>query len=310
MNSLSYKVNTSIQNIMSDIIRFGEVRMKYTSCDILLIQKKVKQAKMMVPTAQSRSIENIRLMIHKTINTDGGNYGCCMPPDGRLVFTSYLARTVKVFNNEGVKDFEVKMLCRPFDIVYNSEDNTLAVSSGDSEKRCITIIDPKRKQIQKTISLDSKNYGIALKDNQLMYSGYDKGIRMINLHDESISDEVRDQMPNDCYIATFRDNIYHTNPSSHTVTCYNLQGGIQWTFHNKSVLMSPHGIDVDNDGNVYVVGYISNNLVVISPDGQRHREILTEGDGLQHPTSLQYSGQKNQLLVANYNNKACLFNLN
>ncbi|CAC5397248.1 unnamed protein product [Mytilus coruscus] len=157
--------------------------MESKSCDILLIQKKVKQAQMVVPTAKSRSIENIRLEIHKTFNTQGDQtYGCCMLPDGQLAFT-YYAQRVKLFSNKGSKDFELNMSCKPFDIVYNSEDNTLAVTSGSSDKHCITIIDLKRKQIKKTISLDSYNYGIALKDNQLIYSGRDKGIRMINLDD-------------------------------------------------------------------------------------------------------------------------------
>lgn len=45
--------------------------------------------------------------------------------------------------------------------------------------------------------------------------------------------------------------------------------------------------------------YSSNNVVVISPDVQRHREVLTTDDGLSNPMSLHYSGSKNQLLVAN-----------
>ncbi|CAG2231471.1 unnamed protein product [Mytilus edulis] len=77
---------------------------------------------------------------------------------------------------------------------------------------------------------------------------------------------------------------------------------LQWTFHNESVLKTPYGIDVDNDGNVFVVGHRSNNVVVISSDGKRHREILTVSDGLDNPMSLHYSGTTNQLLVANYFN--------
>ncbi|CAG2247554.1 unnamed protein product [Mytilus edulis] len=164
-------------------------------------------------------------------------------------------------------------------------------------------------KIKKTISLDSYIYGIALKDNRLIYSGYDKGIRMINIDDESISGIVRDTMPRGCYTGTFRDNIYHTNNETNTVTCYRLQGEVQWIFKNERVLRYPRDIDVDNDGNVYVVGFESNNVVVISTDGQRHREILTESYGLINPTSIQYSGPKNQLLVANLSGKAHLFNI-
>ncbi|CAG2231330.1 unnamed protein product [Mytilus edulis] len=217
----------------------------------------------MIPIVPTKSIENIQLTIHKTINTQGVSiYGCCILPDDRMAFTYFSDKTIKVFSDKGSKDFEVKMPCKPFDIVYISEDNTLAVTSDDSEKKCITIIDLEKKQIKKTISLDSNSYGIALKDNQLIYSGHNKGIRMINLTDESISDIVREQMPGDCYIATFRDNIYHTNNDKHTVICYTLQGKIQWTFHNESVLKSPHGIDVDNDGNVYVVGSLKTHRII------------------------------------------------
>ena len=49
--------------------------------------------------------------------------------------------------------------------------------------------------------------------------------------------------------------------------------------------------------NVYVVG--SNNVVVISPDGQRHRQLLSSKDGLSCPTVLDYDKSTNRLLVVN-----------
>jgi hypothetical protein len=58
-------------------------------------------------------------------------------------------------------------------------------------------------------------------------------------------------------------------------------------------------ISVDNDGNVYVVGRMSNNVVVISPDGQRHRHILSPKDGLVSPTVLDYDKSTNRLLAVN-----------
>ncbi|CAG2231469.1 unnamed protein product [Mytilus edulis] len=276
---------------------------------MVLIKKKSKQAQLIVPAVQRRSIEDIKLMIHKTITIERGYiYGCCILPDGKLALTYNSYKTVILFSNSGLKDFEVKMPCKVFYIAYISQDNALAVTSGNSEM-CIIIVDIEKKQIKKTILLDSNSYGIALKDNRLIYSGNDKGIRMINLYNESIRDIVRNKMLINCYTATFRNNIYHTNYSTNTVTCYNLQGKLQWTFHNERALKSPHGIDVDNDGNVYVVGNSLNNVVVISPDGQRHREVLTANDGLFNPVALHYSGLNNQLLVANFNDTAFLFDL-
>ncbi|CAG2216415.1 unnamed protein product [Mytilus edulis] len=296
-------MNTAIQNIMSDVKSFGEVRIEAKPNDIVLIKKKNKQAQIMI---HLRSIENIKLKLYKTIDTKGErNYGCCILPDGRMAFTFYFKQTVKVFSDKGLQDFEVKLPIFPFDIVYISKDNTLAVTTGRS--KCITIIDVERKQIKKTISLDSSSYGIALKDNRLIYYVGNKGIRMINLNDESTSDIVRDKMLTGCSSATFKDKLYHTNSGKNTVTCYNLQGQLQWKFQNEGVLQKPQGIDVDNDGNVYVVGSDSHNVVVISPDGTRHREIMTASDGLKDPMSIHYSGFKNQLLVANWKNNAHLF---
>jgi DNA polymerase III psi subunit len=53
------------------------------------------------------------------------------------------------------------------------------------------------------------------------------------------------------------------------VTCCDLLGITQWEFKDERVLQGPRGISIDNDGNVYVVGYSTNNVVVISPDGQQ-----------------------------------------
>ena len=68
-------------------------------------------------------------------------------------------------------------------------------------------------------------------------------------------------------------------------------------------------VSVENDGNVYVVGYYSNNAVVISPDGQRHRQLLSSKDGLAYPIVLDYDKSTNRLLVVNQSSTAFLFDV-
>lgn len=81
-----------------------------------------------------------------------------MLPDGRFAFTETLKKLVRVFNNDGSLDFEVKTKYRAFDIAYINQDNTLAVTSGTIGK-CIAIIDLQNKQIKKEIYGDSYNHG-------------------------------------------------------------------------------------------------------------------------------------------------------
>ena len=132
---------------------------------------------------------------------------------------------------------------------------------------------------------------------------------MLDLSDKSVSDIINRDM---CYVncvATFGDKLYYTNWKTHTVTCCDLQGTTQWEFKDERVLNYPRGISVDNDGNVYVADHDSINVVVISPDGQRHRQLLSSKDGLVVPQVLYYERSTNRLLVVNERSLAFLFDV-
>ena len=131
---------------------------------------------------------------------------------------------------------------------------------------------------------------------------------IVNLSDQSVSGIINSNMTYVCYVATSGDKLYYTNWNTHTVTCCDLYGTSQWEF-NESVLRCPLGISVDNDGNVYVVGFHSKNVVVISPDGQRHRNLLSERDGLVNPRLLDFDKSTNRLLVVNESESAFLFDV-
>ena len=103
--------------------------------------------------------------------------------------------------------------------------------------------------------------------------------------------------------------LYYTTNNTQTVTCCDLDGTTQWKFNDIRVLQTPVGISVDNNGNVYVVGFSSNSVVVISPDGQRHRQLLSSKDGLSFPRVLDYDSSTNRLLVVNDMSTAFLFDV-
>ncbi|CAC5389437.1 unnamed protein product [Mytilus coruscus] len=67
---LFYTMNSSIQNIVSEIKSFGEVHIETKHMDIVLTKKKPKQAQMMASTIQLRPIESIKPKMHKTINSN------------------------------------------------------------------------------------------------------------------------------------------------------------------------------------------------------------------------------------------------
>ncbi|XP_052065980.1 uncharacterized protein LOC127705676 [Mytilus californianus] len=311
---LSFNINTAIQNLISGIPNFGKIMVESKLSDIELSTNKQKQAQMMVTELLSRSFENISLKLQQTINTiiHENTTGTYLLPDGRMVLSNnaLFGDTVIMLNANGSLDFRVKMSRRAFDVTHITKNNTLAVSCGDSGYKCICIIDMQNQKVEKTISVNGYNYGITYNGSNLVYSGSYQGIRMINPNDERVSDIVGGEMPPYCYVTTFGDKLYHTNPEENTVTCYDLHGEIQWRFQNESVLQTPRGISVDNDGNIYVVGDYSNNLIMISPDGKRHRQLLSRKEGLSQPWSIHFSKIRNTLIVANKTEKVFLYSVN
>jgi hypothetical protein len=134
-----------------------------------------------------------------------------------------------------------------------------------------------------TISMDTYIRDMAIKGRTINHCAWSKGLKMLNLSDKSVGDIGR-EMSNVYYVATFEDKLYYTNWNTHTVTCCDLQGTTQWEFKDERVLKFPLGISVDNDGNVYIAGRDSRNVVVISPSRLCFDSIVF----LKHCTEKQY----------------------
>jgi sugar lactone lactonase YvrE len=75
-----------------------------------------------------------------------------------------------------------------------------------------------------------------------------------------------------------------------------------FTFSSPDVI-GPYGINTDRQGNVYVLGWESNNIVRLSPDGQNSDIIMKEEDGISHPVTFCFSRDFKKLFVSNERGK-------
>jgi DNA-binding beta-propeller fold protein YncE len=281
---------------------------------MVFVRKKDKEAQMMVAElSPTMSVENIQLNLKQKIYAKVTNIrGCSLLPDGRMAFSCVVSSTVRFINKEGNELFHIgkdKTGSTTYDTVYIKDTNNLAVSSGDGSNTCITIIDIESQEVMTTISMDANIYGMAVRGRTIYFCSKDKGLKMLNLSDQSVSDIFSSSMSNLDYVATSGDKLYYTSFNTGAVTCCDLHGTTQWEFKDDCVLQCPTGISVDNDGNVYVVGFGSHNVVVVSPDGQRHRQLLSSKDGMSHPFVLDYDKSTNRLLVVNQSLTAFLFDV-
>ena len=311
---LSYNIDSDLKTIVTCVQKFGEVVIESKPCELTFVRKKDKQAHMMlVDLPPPMSVENIQLILKRKVNTKGRNIrGCSLLPDGKMVLSCYNTDTVSFFNRKGVELFQIgkdKTRCCAFDTVYFKDTNSVAVSSGWGDNLCIALIGIESKVVTTIISTDTAIDGMAIRDRTIYYCARNKGLKMINLSDKSVSDIINSNMSGVYYVAISGNRLYYTNYRTHTVTCCDLHGTAQWEFKDERVLQSPRGISVDNNGNVYVVGHVSSNVVVFSPDGQQNRQLLSSKDGLISPHVLDYDKSTNRLLVVNNSTTAFLFDV-
>jgi WD40 repeat protein len=308
---LTYNIDTGLKTITTSVQRFGEVVVESKPCEMVFIKKRDKQAQVMVAELSPQlSVENIQLNLIKKIKIKGKDIrGCSLLPDGRKVFSCSSTNTASFINKDGDELFQIgedKTGACIYDTVYIKDDNSVAVSGGDNRR--ITMIDIESQEFI-IISMDADMYGMTVRGRTIYYCAWDKGLKMLNLSDKSVNDIINSDMSYVCYVATSGDKLYYTNYNTHTVTCCDLHGTTEWKFKDNLVLRTPLGISVDNNGNVYVVGCTSSNVVVISPDGQRHRQLLSSMDGLSYPRVLDYDRSTNRLLVLTGSSAAFLFDV-
>lgn len=309
-NVIDCNINEQIRTIMTNMKRFGEIVVKTRSYNILLSRKKKRQAQMLTPIDQQRTLNNLKVQLQNTINIDAKDVrGCCLLPDGRVVILCFLKKKVTFIKHNGSTDFEM-VFPSVASLAYIKSANIIAIACNANEK-CIRFIDIEDMREKKSVSVryDSAIYGIVESNGSLIISVTGSGLKTMNLKDESITDVVSDKIPSFTYVDTYQNKLYFTNFIKGTVTCCDLLGRIQWKFEDKNILKTPFGISLDNDGNVFVVGGDSCNIVVITPDGQHCRELLSAKDGLLMPQVLHVERTSNTLLVANSKNKVFIYKL-
>ncbi|XP_063400223.1 uncharacterized protein LOC134684843 [Mytilus trossulus] len=295
------ETNTKIYDFLT-VERLGSIKVKkIPSTKIDLIRRKDRQAQIMVPKA-IKSINDVKLELLRKFDTNCNlTTGCCVTNKGEFLFTNYEANNEKVnaINADGEVVYAIPLTdpYSAFDVV-SYDGSTLAVSTGCSlTQPGIVFVDLIKRKIKKFIDLPDSPFGITYDGKSLICCVADKNLHVISCTDYSITTIPITASSCYSYVSTYDDKIFYTNPHKHTVTCRSYSRELVWEFKDKSVLDRPLGLTVDNNGNVFVVGELSCNIIVISPDGKQCKQILTKKDGLKRTTAIFFDKVRNQLLV-------------
>jgi hypothetical protein len=307
--SIDYK----ILDLMSNIATFGSVAIETGSQRAVLKTEKNKQAQIMsvVEPPSLHSINDIKLTLYSNIKIpkeiSHSSRGCAICPNGKMLFTDNSSKQkLVILNNDGTLDKEIT--CSPHhprDVTL-IDDSTVAMSTSSD----IRIINIDTKRTERVIKTTDRCYGIAYHKGTLLLCEGSRGLIKIELSDDKITTLVEDvKLSGNSFVTTFGDKIFQTNPINNSVTCYTINGEKLWEFKDKSVLMMPIGVAVDNNCNIYVISYNYNKVIVLSPDGKQWRQLLDQDDGMSSPYAIYIDRTTNNILIINLYGSALMFHI-
>lgn len=303
--SLSYVDKADMEKLSQ---MFGCVKVHTTASKLQGKSKKQKQAQKSI-NASSISVDDIQIeLIQRVVVSDLNITGCQFISDSRYVYCSRSSNTLTVFKQNGSQDF--RMSVRPFniiDIAYIPSKNCIAATAGGDGRKVINVLDLNTKTIIKSMPVDTKNYGITVREGKLVYCAAEHGLRVIDIDENSPTTLNNVRISPFSYVSSFRNNLYFTDKIKHSVTCCDINGTTKWELKDLGILRRPLGVCVDQDGFVYVVGNKTINVIVISPDGLQYEELLSSKDGLNDPRVIDYDTSNDKLLIANGEESIFLF---
>jgi sugar lactone lactonase YvrE len=275
---------------LSGIKHLGTIRLKKTPCTITFIPLKHMEAQE-IP-AQSRSPKSFKYGYRLDRSFEQIS-GMAVDKYDNLILADQ--SFLRMFSNDGKYIKDCKVGGTSWDISYHTKSGRIVVTL---QSNGIQFVDNFIAQRKISVQNINRCFGVTWVDDNVYVSGSDSnGNRRINIldsngqHISSISDIGR------VYHIHHRDNnIYYAG--NNNVYCIRKDGSNVFTF-SSPYLKDPHSIDFDRQGNVYVVGWISHNILRLSPDGQNSDIIITNEDGIFNPITLCFSRDFKKLFVSN-----------
>ncbi|CAC5393332.1 unnamed protein product [Mytilus coruscus] len=218
----------------------------------------------------------------------------CIITNDQLVLTGYSSERLHIYNMYGSYNRELKLFNRPQCIAVINDDDVVV----SYDQKFVEIINISTEQVKNKIVTRGYSCNISYQ-NGLMYVVIDyHTIDVMNLTGEIIRSFHCPLKSSLQCLSPDTYSLFLTYPFDYALYCCDLNGSNRWncTFDSK---IKPRHVTTDKNGNVYIVCYESNNVIVVSPDGTHYKELITDKEGLQIPTIIYYDKSNDCLLVYN-----------
>ncbi|CAG2219082.1 unnamed protein product [Mytilus edulis] len=209
-----------------------------------------------------------------------------------IIITDYSKNRIVYHDNNGNQTGVLNIPNYPTDIT-KVNDRTVAVSSNAQK---IFIINVKPLTLTKTLDTKVPTWGLCLVENEYI-TAYSNTIYWLNAETGAKIKELATGVDTR-FVTCCKTNEYVYMNNTNSIKLESADGkGFQY---NSSSLSYPYNQEIDEDGNIYVVGYSSSNIHQLTPTGQLIRIIpLSDIDNTitKYPWVMRFKRNTNRFLL-------------
>ena len=245
--------------------------------------------------------------------------GCTVLPSGHVVLCDTNKNQIKLLDDSWTITGQLQ-LPDAWDVSVLDSSHVIVSSPNNNQLQKVQVF-PKVKVVS-TIQLDRKCWGVAVSGEEIYTTCHDDpGNGEVVVLD--LQGNIRRRLgtnPDGSYLFTLPDyitvsasgeKIFVSDYNTDTITCLTPSGTVIYAYIDGD-MRDPRGLICDSGDNVLVCGHGQgyHNVHIISPDGKKHRTLLTSEHGRSDPDSIAYKESEDTLIVTCYDpGKLLLFKL-
>ena len=235
--------------------------------------------------------------------------GLAVTDNGTLLVGDCNNATLKVFSQDNTLLSSVPLSAGCNDVTV-TEDDIAVVSTNDKKLHFLDISDPPSPSVQRSVSLGYTVWGITTYKDRLVVTAdtTPPSVRMIDRNGKEVwsvtkGPDNQQLFVRPVYIVTSKINdteaVIVSDYRKETLTLLNANNGSLLKIVDM-IGKGPHGITVDNDGNIFVACFTTSEICVWSNDFTKSRTLISGKDFERKPDCIAYSRSTDTLYIGYY----------
>ena len=231
--------------------------------------------------------------------------GCDVLPNGQIILCDFNNMNLKLLHSSFTVKEVLDLQAEPWDVSVINNSSAIITLPYLKQLQYMQL-EPSLKS-GRVIQLDKWCFGIAVAGEDLyvtLHNNPGEGeVRILDMEGSlkrtiGVNPRGSFMFVNPSYLtqSATTGKIYVSDWGTDTVRCLMSDDSTVYQYKDKD-LKWPCGVCVDDEENIIVCGYGSNNVHIVTASGRKHGCLLTSEDGIKGPVSVAYRHNDDTLII-------------